>query len=206
MHYSFRSPTGPLFLQNKSVEWHGLVSLIFDGLLFCIIAHEYSHLLLGHVERNIIDAETRFRIEHSADMMAVLLALRDPWNIALSDTTTKLLPTLTGACFVLLLSFLKMLERGDQILERLGHVATASTHPPSQVRLDAIAAVVESTLDDNRPAWTVFDEFATGFLSFGESLWVRASSEVFTRLQGEVTRPSNVSTPPSLEGATLKFL
>jgi hypothetical protein len=197
-------PPQPL-LFDAAPERNGVATLIINALLFCIVAHEYGHLSRRHLDETQANEERRFQIEHEADGMAIVFALKDPWAKVVGEENAAM-PLITASSYAFLLSFLGMLEIGDQMARDFGFPTfVAHTHPPPQRRLQALQQIFTTHLKISENVVRKILEYEQGFLTFGDCLWNKASKEIFAQLEkGYVSLQPY---PPNrVSGARLMFL
>jgi hypothetical protein len=199
------TPPIPLLIDGISPQQNLMAAMIINGLIFCVVAHEYGHIMRGHIEEAEVGEERRFQMEHEADTVALTLALANPWK-HMTGVDEPSIPLITTGCLALVFSFLMMLDIGDSILADLGNVGVKPnrTHPDPLTRWEAIITAL-SCLPLPKKTKEFILRVQAPMFAFGESLWDAAVQSVHTTLAQNVASRT-LSEMPNLKGATLKFV
>lgn len=162
-----------------------LAALIFNGLVFSIVAHEYAHVRRGHLAESNPTSWRRHQMEFEADGLALAYALSNPWRDSPLFHDASGLPAMmavAGQC--LGFSFISMLEMGDRMLRDLGRVRSSpQTHPPAAERLRATQYLLRNVLSLNQPTKQLVDAYRHRLLVVSEGLWNRSRRGIAQRLE-----------------------
>ncbi|WP_410575500.1 hypothetical protein [Amycolatopsis sp. cmx-4-61] len=135
--------------------------LIVSAAKYFVVAHEFGHLLAGHVheaaEPRVIAGWSAGSLhrEYEADELAMLLLLR-----GLDESAPFHEKALTVAGPFVFLALDHLVDRVQQELYELPEGMTTRTHPPSDKRGAALRAVVTELADPN------LLQFADGYVSW----------------------------------------
>lgn len=198
-------PIAPTFGGEPHQTVFGL--MVLKAMIFGLVAHEYGHVMRNHWRDRRRANELRFQIEHEADGLSVLLAMRDPWKV-LARNESEYNPqerTFTVAGCLLLQSMLKQLQIGDRMVDDLtGRKPRASTHPDPMDRMEGLRQIMDLLVPQNTVQRREIDMYAWFLINFFDAVWNRSTSALFLHLQ----RQDALGVRPieAAPGANLRFL
>ena len=182
----------------------GAAGLVFNGMMFIVVAHEYAHIRLRHVSTAQVTQERRYQMEMEADGLALAYALNNPWRALNLDAGWAW--ALAASAQSLVLSFIRMLEMGDKIMEDMGSDRRSMrTHPPAEERLGGSQFLINEVLNIDGNAKRFLNQSRAGLIAFGDEAWNLSVAGIVKEIRLRSERGTGIgrATPRNAE---LRFL
>jgi len=177
------SPPMPLPLNFDSQSKIAVQGLLFDAMMFVVVAHEYGHLVREH-QYNHRDTAERVKMEHEADGMVLVSALSNPWAKLSENEMDQFSAPLATIAQILVFSLIQMLECADIMLSNLGKVPLCeSSHPPAQARQEATDYLLSDIIKLSAPTRDYILRSRYGMGIFADTLWNVSVHEVLEQMK-----------------------